>query len=151
MIKDLTTLYKKNREKLIKKVGRLNHYGPDTEDIVQTAFCKALSSLHTYDEKKASLSTWLNSILIREVWNSFRKKNREPPFLDVLECVIEDTNSMQEELTFKNLLAKVDNPLHKEVLVAKIVYGYTYKELSSMLTIPQSSARAVIREFKKGI
>ena len=57
-----------------------NHH--DAEDLVSQVFEKVYSKLHTFDEGKASLSTWIYTITRNTVTDYFRSQRRTLEFAD---------------------------------------------------------------------
>jgi len=151
MIINLTELYTKNHAKLLRKVKKLTNNPSNAEDIVQDTFLEALTKIDKYDSTKASMTTWLNKLLMANIWKYFRGKKKEPLFVDVLDCFLEDENFDKERMTLHNVLEKVSNKLHRDVLVAKLVYGYTYEEVSNLFDIKQANARKIVYTFKSSL
>ena len=61
----METLFRRNRQKILRIVLRYAHVREDAEDIVQQSFQKAFVYLHKF-EGKSSFSTWLTRIAINE-------------------------------------------------------------------------------------
>jgi RNA polymerase sigma-70 factor (ECF subfamily) len=56
---------------------RMNHHRQETEEVVQTALCAAVSNLKSY-RGEASLNTWVCAICRHEIAAFYRRKGRQP-------------------------------------------------------------------------
>ena len=67
----------------------------DAEEVYQDVFVKALTSISTFDERKASLATWLSRIAYNESVNHIRKSRMDFILLDdnEMETAVEDIPS----------------------------------------------------------
>lgn len=67
----------------------------DAEEVYQDVFVKALTSISTFDERKASLATWLSRIAYNESVNHMRRNRMDFVLLDdnEMETAMEDLPS----------------------------------------------------------
>ena len=67
----------------------------DAEEVYQDVFVKALTSISTFDERKASLATWLSRIAYNESVNHIRRNRMDFVLLDdnEMETSVEDIPS----------------------------------------------------------
>ncbi len=67
----------------------------DAEEVYQDVFVKALASISTFDERKASLATWLSRIAYNESVNHMRRNRMDFVLLDdnEMETAVEDLPS----------------------------------------------------------
>jgi RNA polymerase sigma factor (sigma-70 family) len=145
----LTELYEKDRQKLVFKVyPYLNKSYDAAEDLVQTAFVKALSCINQYNSDKGSIKTWFNKILFSTLWNSLRKNKKEPVMFDIDEQFVETFLSYESENEMLPLIMGVENKTHKSVLLGHFIFGYTPKEIHSVTGVTQDNVRKIVQRFR---
>ena len=76
-------------------VVRMVGQAEDAEEVYQDVFVKALTSISTFDERKASLATWLSRIAYNESVNHMRRNRMDFVLLDdnEMETAVEDLPS----------------------------------------------------------
>ena len=76
-------------------VVRMVGQAEDAEEVYQDVFVKALTSISTFDERKASLATWLSRIAYNESVNHMRQNRMDFVLLDdnEMETAMEDLPS----------------------------------------------------------
>ena len=76
-------------------VVRMVGQAEDAEEVYQDVFVKALTSISTFDERKASLATWLSRIAYNESVNHMRRNRMDFVLLDdnEMETAMEDIPS----------------------------------------------------------
>ena len=76
-------------------VVRMVGQAEDAEEVYQDVFVKALTSISTFDERKASLATWLSRIAYNESVNHMRRNRMDFMLLDdnEMETAMEDIPS----------------------------------------------------------
>ncbi|MGN0317282.1 MAG: RNA polymerase sigma factor [Lachnospira sp.] len=84
----------------------------EAEDIVQTVFLKIFSNLDKYDEKKASLSTWIYTITRNTVYD-YLKEKRNHPMLELLENTVESEDGADEIIINSEMLKELACALEK--------------------------------------
>lgn len=80
-------------------VARMVGQAEDAEEVYQDVFVKALTSISTFDERKASLATWLSRIAYNESVNHMRRNRMDFVLLDdnEMETAMEDLPSDQHD------------------------------------------------------
>ena len=79
----------------------------DAEDVTSEIFLKVQSSLDSYDEEKATLSTWIYTITHNTVCNYYRNQSR---------CALSlDENALNSN-TDDGVMAEIENEILKEKL-----------------------------------
>lgn len=84
----------------------------DIEDIVQTVFLKIYSNLDKYDEKKASLSTWIYTITRNTVYD-YLKYHRDRPLLELKDSAVSSNEEIYEPILNKETLEELAASLEK--------------------------------------
>jgi RNA polymerase sigma-70 factor (ECF subfamily) len=109
------------------------------EDMVQETFLKASKNIHSYNESKGQLSTWLGRITIN-LCRDFAKKrvNKEV----CVERFLWEENSFCEEKneTFKDIRPHLNklSSRYKQVLILKYRFELSAKEMAVYLDMPAS-------------
>lgn len=76
--RDDAAIYTEFRDKVAGYVRSRVTNRADAEDLVQAVFLKVYGGLDKYDEKKASLSTWIYTVTRNTVYDYLRQKQRHP-------------------------------------------------------------------------
>lgn len=128
----------------------------DTEtakDLTQDIFLKAYQKLHTYNEKKASMRTWIYRIAYNHVMNYFKSyyyKNKVMTDISYFDNLTSDQDildyAIKQESVKEVLLAMKSCLNHKHL---KIMNYYFFSDLSNNeisveLNIPVKTIRNVI-------
>ena len=69
-------IYLEYREKVFRYVRGKVASTADAEDVTSEIFLKVLSSLDSYDEEKATLSTWIYTTTHNAVCNYYRQQSK---------------------------------------------------------------------------
>ncbi len=146
----LEELYRNNKDRYIRKVYPYLYNVDVCEDIVQSAFSKALSRFETYKPEKGKLQTWFNSVLFSVLWDYKRSLRRTPHMLDIIDFLESEDLAYYEDTSLKDILKEVSNKQHQKMLVANLVLGYSYKETSEHLGVTQDNVRKVVQRFREG-
>ena len=100
-------IYLEYREKVFRYVrGKVRNLA-DAEDVTSEIFWRVLSSLDSYDEEKATLSTWIYTITHNTVCNYYRERSKRALSLD--------ENALCSE-TDDGVMAEIENEILKENL-----------------------------------
>ena len=106
----------------------------DAEDIVSEIFLKILRSIHTYDEEKASLSTWIYTITQNTVVDYFRSKR---DLISLPDEVLDDY--ITESEIFDDTLDGLSDALghlpecERDLIILHYYHGFTLKKIGGML------------------
>jgi RNA polymerase sigma-70 factor, ECF subfamily len=115
----------------------------DAEEITQVVFVKAYESLKNYKSKYRFFS-WLYRITVNECINYGKKKKNEE-ISDMIESEndspVEITESNELNNSIQNALMKLDM-IYRVPVVLKHFLGYSYKELSDMLGVPEKTVKS---------
>ena len=107
----MENIYLDYKDKVFRYVkGRVAN-AADAEDITEDVFLKVQSSLDSYDEKKATLSTWIYTITHNTVCNYYRDASKREVPLD------EDVLASVEE---EGVVAEIENEILKEQLAVAL-------------------------------
>lgn len=144
----LEQLYRDNKKRYVRKIYPYVHNQEVCEDIVQEAFSKAISKLHTYNPKRGGLSTWFNSVLFSVLWNYKRSLRKDPTMVNILDYLECDELCYYEDRELFDIIDKVKNRMHQKVLVSNFVLGYSHQETATNLNITQDNVRKIVQRFR---
>ena len=100
-------IYLEYREKVFRYVrGRVRNLA-DAEDITSEIFLRVQTSLDSYDEEKATLSTWIYTITHNTVCNYYRDESKRALSIDE-NALCSDTDD--------GVMAEIENEILKENL-----------------------------------
>ena len=128
----------------------------DAEDITADVFLKVYENLDTFDETKASLSTWIYTITQNTLTDYFRTRK---VFAEIPET-IEDDISVEEEVCNAEILETLADALEtleereRDIIILRFYCGKTLKDISVQMGISyayvkvlQNNAFAKIKNF----
>ena len=128
----------------------------DAEDITADVFLKVYEKLDTFDESKASLSTWIYTITRNTLTDYFRTRK---VFAEITE-IIEDDISVEEEVCNAEMLETLADALEtleereRDIIILRFFSGKTLRDISSQMSISyayvkilQNNAFAKIKNF----
>ncbi len=111
-------IYLEYREKVFRYVrGKVRNLA-DAEDVTSEIFLKVQTSLSSYDEEKATLSTWIYTITHNAVCNYYREQSKRALSLD--------ENALHSD-TDDGVMTEIENEILKENL-AKALETLTERE-----------------------
>lgn len=185
--KEIIFLYKNGNEEVFKNLinkyvsplynftARMTNQN-DASDIVQEIFIKIWKNINRFDERKASLKTWIFTIA-RNTTTDFLRKKRNLLFSDMparhggeKDNNNEDNNSFAENIPDEQILPDVAleklqdkeflndvlnklEPSYREVLLLHYQEEMTFNEISEILNKPlntvKSQHRRAIMELRK--
>ncbi len=128
----------------------------DAEDVLQEAMVYALRNLDKYDPARASFRTWLYTITVSRCRNARRRKWLPTVALGhLLNLGLEPSAPADEEpearLVWKDIQASLGealarlSPRLREAVALRYGQGLTYREMASILDIPQKTAESRVR------
>jgi RNA polymerase sigma-70 factor (ECF subfamily) len=136
----------------------------DAEDLVQETLIGAYRGLQKFDGR-ASVKTWLTSILIRQAAKGWRRSKKHRQTLSI-QTGPDDNERDDARLTTPSPAEQTDRrldlvgiirklaPAHREILVLREMQGLSYEEIASSLGIPRGTvesrlhrARSELRQY----
>ena len=122
-------IYLEYREKVFRYVRGKVASTADAEDVTSEIFWRVLSSLDSYDEEKATLSTWIYTITHNRVCNYYREQSRRALSLDE-NALCSDTDDVMTEI--ENEILKESLAIALETLSEReqdVIVLYYYHEI----------------------
>ena len=130
----------------------------DTEDLVQDSVVKALRRLDNFDARhQGALQAYLRQIVMNQIRDIIRQRNRRPDQTDVPDSLADDRESPLDQAIgsehveiYERALARM-RPIDREAIVNRLELQYSYEELAVALDKPTASAArvAVMRAMKR--
>lgn len=109
----------------------------DAEDITALTFEKALRSLWTFDEKKASFKTWLYRIATNNISDYYRKTRENTVSIEYAELVtgVNGKGDVEDVQWYQSLLSCMKQlpDRQQSLLTMKFVCGLSNEEIISIL------------------
>jgi len=121
-------------------------------DLMQEVFVKVYTKLHTYDQSKAAITTWMHSIAVRTAINHLRKRNNY--FLDIDDTgaasSISVSNHGMEALDAEHILKLITAlpEIQRTIFNLAVVEGYSHREIGEQLDIPEATSRSYLSRAK---
>lgn len=138
-------LYNRYSPKMLAVCYRFGHNREDAEDMLQEAFIKIFSQIHTF-QNKGAFEGWIRRITVHTCINHLKKNKRFNESVDIIHA-----NSIQvrEESVPSIVQAKqvVECirllPIgYRTVLNLYAVEGYSHREIGELLDIEESTSRS---------
>lgn len=118
----------------------------EAEDVVSAVFLKAMERLETYDENRASLSTWIYTITRSAVADYYRSRQRHGEYIDYMNAV---PDIPFEEDDSEALLARLAEGLgalrekERDILILHYYKGLTLKHSAELLGMSYINAKVL--------
>lgn len=141
-------IYLSYKDKVSAYIGQRVSNKEDAKDLIADVFVKVYSVLDTYDEKIASLSTWIYRITHNLVIDYYRSRARLNESVQVDECHWLAAAEPEEEVSAEMLaaLAKALKALperERDVIILRFYHGLSLKQVSERLDISLSNVKYI--------
>ena len=109
----------------------------DAEDMAADVFVKVFEKLDSFDESKASLSTWIYTITRNTMTDYFRTRK---VFAEIPETVVADT-SVEDDVCNVEMLEILARALEtldereRDIIILRFYLGKTLKEITAQMGI----------------
>ncbi len=135
-----TELYQKFYSKVLSYInGKVNNYTL-AEDLCSDVFLKVYEKLDTFDESKASLSTWIFTITRNTLTDYFRTRK---VYGEIPETLAEE-ESFEDEICNEGMLDTLADALEKldererDIIILHYYSGMTLKDVAEKIGISYS-------------
>lgn len=138
------TLVERYQKPLYNGALKLVRNAEDAEDIVQTAFVKAFSSLDSYDNRYKFFS-WIYRIMTNEALNHLDRRGRYTQLNPATpsNSKTPDAEYQQRELSTAVQEAMMDLSIDSRVVIVLRHYAeLTYREMSFVLEVPLKTVKS---------
>ncbi|MCD7729067.1 MAG: RNA polymerase sigma factor, partial [Clostridia bacterium] len=116
------------------------------EDIVHDIFVKVVAKINTYDEHKASESTWLFVITKNTVLDYYKTRHSKNPIEELTETLPSDMDvddCVEKNEQNRRLMDALDKlkPVERDIVILRYFYGYHSTEIAGMLNMTHGHVR----------
>lgn len=125
----------------------------DAIEVLHSGFLKVFKNIDRFDSARASLYTWIRTIMVNTAIDFLRQKNRWYVSHGELEKV--ETGGIDPEavdrLSVQELLKLVQQlpPATQAVFNLYVIEGYTHKEIGSLLGISDGTSKWHLSEARR--
>jgi RNA polymerase sigma factor (sigma-70 family) len=148
----IDALFRRSKDKFVSKILPIVKNRDTAEELVQDAFLKAHLKWEQYDPARAKEETWFKHILFNTVWDWKRSQKRQ---VEIEDCEMADL--LDESLSYYLELAQhvdvvaIENTEHKKVFYLRYLFGYTVKEVASLLCLQEENVKKILQRAKKEV
>lgn len=146
-----TEIYEAYNKKVLSYVrGKVNDQYM-AEDICSDVFIKVFEKLDTFDESKASLSTWIYTIARNKVIDFYRKNKlteEVPEDMTTDDDILEDMCEKEDLQLLANALERLDDR-EKHIIIGHYYHNKKLKDLAEELNISYSYIKLLHNETLK--
>ena len=141
-------VYLEYREKVAAYVGSRVSDVHTAEDLVSSVFLKVYQNLDSFDESRASLSTWIYTITRNTVINHFRLQK---PSYELDEGMDSRAEGVEEELINRDMLERQAGALgrleqrERDLIILYYYERRSLKEIAQEMGISYSGAKLIHR------
>ncbi len=139
---DRVELYKEFYHKVSSYVRSKVPFG-EVEDVVSNVFLKVYSNLGTFDENKASLSTWIYTISHNTVVDYYKGEEKRPLSLDDHLTYVSERKDMDDMLDSLSDAMEKLNEVQKDVVILHYYYGLQHTEIAKKLNLSPANTRKI--------
>ena len=137
-------IYLEYREKVAAYVGSRVSDGHTAEDLVSSVFLKVYQNLDSFDESRASLSTWIYTITRNTVINHLRQQK---PVYELDEGMACSEEGVEEALISRDMLERLAGALERlesrerDLIILYYCERRSLKEIARSMGISYSSVK----------
>ena len=124
----------------------------DAIEVLQDGFLKIFQQIDRYDSTKASIYTWMRTIMIRTAIDFLRKQNKRQVAIEwkeehdpMIDAEVLDRMSAQQILSLLQLLPATT----RAVFNLYITEGYNHREIGEILNISEGTSKWHLSEARK--
>ncbi len=146
-------LYKQFHGAMASICMRYTRNDHDAIEVLHSGFLKVFKNMGRFDSSKASLYTWIRTIMINTAIDFLRQKSRWYVSHGELEKIEEagiDPDAIQR-LSVQELLKLVQQlpPATQAVFNLYVIEGYTHKEIGGLLRISDGTSKWHLSEARR--
>jgi RNA polymerase sigma-70 factor (ECF subfamily) len=151
-------IYKKHKKAMYGVAYSILKNSADAEDAVMDAVYKIINNISKFDSEASEKTRSLVMIIVRNVAlnkYNYNKSHGTVSFDEEAESELYREESPEEYFlsaeAYGELLAKIRalDPIYRDVILMKYLYGYENLEISSMLGISEATVRVRLMRGKK--
>ena len=145
-------LYGRYSPKMLSVCYRFAHNREDAEDMLQDAFIKVISQIHSF-QNKGAFEGWIRRIMVHTCINHLKKNKKFNESVDIIHAtgVQVREESVPSIVQAKQVVECIRLlPLgYRTVLNLYAIEGYSHKEIAEMLDVEESTSRSQYTRAKQ--
>lgn len=143
--RSIDRIYREYREKVFRYVRSKISSLYDAEDVCSAVFLKVQRGLDSFDEHKASLSTWVYSITRNSVIDFYRRTRVCPQIDEEMACTEDGFEEILNKETLEELACALErlSERDREIIVLHYYSGFSLKAIAERLGISYSHLKAL--------
>lgn len=132
---NIEEIYQEYYQKVFSYINyRINSFH-DAEDITEDVFVKVVNKIDTFDESKASLSTWIFNIARNTLIDHYRTNHENMELIDNYDYFEEESGLGVEDLdTLTNAIKHLSKE-EQEIIVLRYYEDYSLKEIAQKMNL----------------
>jgi len=147
-------LYKNYYRAMMTVCLRYTKNDEDAVEVLNTGFFKVFKNIQRYDSSKASLYTWIRTLVINSCLDFIKQKKKRENVnelnLDVEVHIAPDVISKIKTAELLELVRKLA-PATQAVFNLYVVEGYRHKEIAQLLHISEGTSKWHLNEARKNL
>ena len=134
---DTETIYRDYHGKVFGYIRSKIDSAQDAEDLAADVFLKVFEKLDSFDESRASLSTWIYTITRNTLTDYYRTRK----VLAEIPEALEDSASVEDDVCNAEMLDTLANALEtldereRDIIILRFYSGKTLKEITAQMGI----------------
>jgi len=128
--------------------GKVDHY-QDVEDLVSQVFEKVYGKLHTFDERKASLSTWIYTITCNTVTDYYRTRRIHASYDESYELSAPEQDRDVLDTLADALMTLKER--ERDLILLHYYKGLTLKEAADKMGMSYINAKVIHKKALSGL
>lgn len=150
-----TEIYENYRQKVFRYIVSKINNGDLAEELCEDVFLKVYDNLESFDEAKASISTWIYTIARNTLTDYYRTRKVHEEIPEDLE----DSYSIEEDICNREMLKNLADALEKldersrDIVVLRYYSGLTMKKIAERMNISYSYVQLLhnnaLKDMKK--
>lgn len=147
-------LYKDYYKSMMSLCMRYTKNEADAVEVLNTGFMKVFTNISKYDAGKASLYTWISTIVINTCLDFIKSKASRQQYLSLDENVeVEIPADVVSKITTRELIKLVRElpPATQAVFNLYAIEGYPHKDIGKLLGISEGTSKWHLSEAKKSL
>lgn len=126
----------------------------DAVEVLNTGFLKVFTNIHKYNPDRASLYTWISSIVINSCIDFIKSKSSKGEHINLTYASdVEVSPEVISKIRTSELINLVRElpPATQGVFNLYAIEGYTHKDISKILGISEGTSKWHVSEAKKAL
>ncbi len=144
-------LYKQFYGPMLSICLRYTRNEEDAIEVLHNGFLKVYKNIHTYNAAKASLYTWIRTIVVHTAIDFIRQKGKFQTIeLEKAEEPAIDADAIQR-MSSQELLQLVQqlSPATRTVFNLYVIEGYNHREIANLIGISEGTSKWHLSEARK--